>query len=238
MIFDFAGPLLRALVFAGLIAGGAVYVDRASFVGAPLAERLRHVARTRWPYLLIVGAVMITDVATQLLPEPRGHWSGHAMSAFNQLTTGVALVIVCGLVRRFGVTLLLAGVLVVGLAVAASGDWQVAESLWKTSYGDEQVSESVALDPAAFESGHDTSESGQAVVWVSGIAFVVLVGLSKKVPARTAVIGGVLAVLPPWMFGGVGAVFVVARAAVLQRRSSAQGEGSSVRVPLSVPEPI
>jgi hypothetical protein len=35
------------------------------------------------------------------------------------------------------------------------------------------------------------------IAWISGIAFVVLAGLSKKVPARTAVIGALLAILPP-----------------------------------------
>lgn len=219
MILDLAGSLLRGVLATGLIACGALRVDRASFVGTPLSERLRYVARTRWPYLVIVAAAMASDIATQLLPEPRGHWSGHAMTAFLQLSVGVALIVMCGLVRRFGVALLLAGVVVIGLAIAASGSWRVAESLWKTSYGDEAVGESVALDPSAFTSGHDTASTGETIAWTSGIAFVVLAGVLKKVPARTALVGGLLAVLPPWMFGGLGALFVVARAAVFQRRA-------------------
>jgi hypothetical protein len=218
VILDLAGSLLRGVIATGLIAGGALRVDRTAFVGAPRSERLRYVVRTRWPYLVIGVAVMTSDLATQLLPDPRGHWSGHAMTAFVQLSVGIALVVMCGLVRRFGVALLLAAVVVVGLAIAASGNWQVAESLWKTSYGDEVVGESVALDPSAFTSGHDTASTGEMTAWVAGIAFVVLAGVLKKVPARTALIGGFLAILPPWMFGGIGALFVVTRAAVFQRR--------------------
>ncbi|MEA2703043.1 MAG: hypothetical protein QOD63_988 [Actinomycetota bacterium] len=218
MILDLAGAVLKGVILGGLIAGGALYVDRASFVGAPLTARLRYVARTRWPYLIIVVAGMTGDMATQLLPEPRGHWSGHAMTAFVQLSVGVALLATCGLARRLGIVLLLAGVVVIGLAIAASGNWRVAESLWKTSYGDEAVGESVALDPSAFTSGHDIAETGEMIAWISGIAFVVLAGLLKKVPARTAFIGGLLAILPPWMFGGIGALFVVARAAAFHLR--------------------
>lgn len=218
MILDLAGVVLKGLIFSGLIAGGALYVDRASFAGAPPAERLRYLARTRWPYLIIVVALVTGDTATQLLPEPGGHWSGHAMTAFVQLSVGVALLATCGVACRCGVVLLLAGVVVIGLAIGASGNWRVAESLWKTSYGDETVSESVALDPSAFTSGHDTAATGENVAWISGIAFVVLAGLSKKVPARTAFTGGLLVILPPWMFGGVGVLFVVARAAVFRHR--------------------
>ena len=218
MILDVAGVVLKAMIFCGLIAGGAMYVDRGSFVGAPLNARLRYLARTRWPYLIIVVAGMTAEMSSQLLPEPRGHWSGHAMTAFAQLSVGVALVATSGLARRCGLVLLLAGVVVIGLAIAGSGNWRVAESLWKTSYGDEAVRESVALDPAAFTSGHDTAGTGEMLAWISGVAFVVLAGLLKKVPARTASIGGLLAILPPWMFGGIGALFVVARAAVLHRR--------------------
>lgn len=219
MIVDLAGSLLRGVIATALITGGALRVDRASFVGAPIAERLRYVARTRWPYLVIIVAATTADLATQLLPDPRGHWSGHAMTAFMQLSVGAALLVAGGLVRRFGLTLLLAGVVVVGLAIAASGNWRVAESLWKTSYGDEAVGESVALDPVAFTSGHDTASTGETTAWVAGIGFVVLAGVLKKVPARTAAIGGLLAILPPWIFGGVGALFVIARAAVFQRRA-------------------
>jgi hypothetical protein len=220
MILDLAGPLLKGAVLGALIAGGALHVDRASFVGAGLGVRLRYVARTRWPYLVIVVALIAADVATQLLPDPRGHWSGHAMTAFVQLSVAVAIVVGSGLTRRFGVALLLVGVVVVGLVIAASGNWRVAESLWKTSYGDAAVGESVALDPSGFTSGHDTAATGEAIAWTSGIAFVLLSGVLKRVPARTAGIGAVLAVLPPWMFGGVGALFVVARAAVLRRRGA------------------
>lgn len=218
MMLDLAGVVLRVVLVGGLITGGALYVDRTSFVGAPMTERWRHLARTRWPYLFIVVALLSADVATQLLPEPRGHWSGHAMTAFAQLSVAVALLVTCGLARRFGVVLLLAAVVVVGLAVAASGNWRVAESLWETSYGDEAVGEAVALDPSAFTSGHDGAETGEMIAWVSGIAVVVLAGLLRKIPARTAIIGGLLAILPPWMFGGIGALFVVSRAVVFQLR--------------------
>ncbi len=218
MIVDLVGALLRGVIATGLIAGGAMWVDRASSVEVPRIDRLRQVARTRWPYLVVVVAATASDVATQLLPDPRGHWSGHAMTAFLQLSVAVALVVACGLVRRFGVALALVGVVVIGLGIAASGNWRVAESLWKTSYGDAEVGESVALDPAAFTSGHDTASTGETTIWVAGIAFVVLAGALKKVPARTALIGGLLAILPPWMFGGIGPLFVLTRAAVLQRR--------------------
>lgn len=235
VIVDLVGSVLRGVIATGLIAGGAMWVDRASFVGAPRIERLRYVARTRWPYLVVVVAATASDVATQLLPAPRGHWSGHAMTAFLQLSVAVALVVACGVVRRFGIALVLVGVVVLGLGIAASGSWRVAESLWKTSYGDADVGESVALDPTAFTSGHDTSSTGQTTVWVAGITFVVLAGALKKVPARTALIGGLLAILPPWMFGGIGPLFVLTRAAVVQRRRERPppraGVGASAPVP-------
>lgn len=220
MMVDVVGALLRGAIATGLIAGVALRIDRASLVGAPLAERLRYVARTRWPYLVIVAAVVASDVATQMLPDPRGHWSGHAMTAFTQLSVAVTLLVVGGLVRRFGISLLLPGVVVVGLVVASSGNWRVAGSLWKTNYGDEEVGESVALDPAGFTSGHDTAGTGETTAWVAGITFVVVAGLTRRVPTRTAALGGVLAILPPWMFGGVGVLFVLVRAAVIQRRAA------------------
>lgn len=235
MIVDVLGVALRASIFTALIAGGALFVDRPAFVGAPLASRLGYVARTRWPYAIFVLTMVAADVATQLLPEPRGHWSGHAMTAFLQLGVGAAIVATGVLSRRVGVVLLLAALVLVGLGIAAKGNWAVAESIWKTSHGDTSVSAAVALDPAGYTSGHDAAGTGELITWVAGIAFVVLVGATRKVQPRTAVIGCLLAILPPWMFGGVGAWFVLAHVAVERRRARYPPPEAATRLPIAIP---
>ena len=234
MIVDVLGVAAKALIFTALIAGGALFADRPSFVGAPLALRLRYVARTRWPYAIFVLTMVAADVATQLLPDPRGHWSGHAMTAFLQLGVGVAIVATAVLARRVGVVLLLAAVVLIGLGIAAKGNWAVAESIWKTSYGDTTVSAAVALDPSGYTSGHNDAGTGEMIAWVSGIGFVALVGVTKKVRPRTAVVGGLLAILPPWMFGGVGAWFVLAHVAVDRYRVRYPPPEAAERLPMDI----
>jgi hypothetical protein len=153
----------------------------------------------------------------QLAPEPRGHWSGHLSIAFAEVVAALALIAAAGTASCTGWVRLILPLVIVGLLLGARGDLQVAESIWKTDLGDERVSPSIAIDPAGFVTGHDRAESGQLIAWVGSIAYVGVVGLRRKVRPRTAVIGLLFAIAPPWILGGVGALFVTLRSAADQR---------------------
>lgn len=218
MVRDLIGVVLRTVLVVGVVVAGAARRDRSLHPGATMRERLRSVGRTRWPYVLVLVPVVAVDVIGQFVPRPRGHWSGHLMSVSNSLGVTIGLLLVAMVASRAGWARLLLVPLAVGLLVGAAGNWRVATSIWATPYGDDDVRASLADDPGAFESGHDLAGRGDSIVYVSGIAFVAAVGITRR-PRRSTLVGAsVLAIMPPWILGGVGALFLLSRCAVEQRR--------------------
>ena len=144
--------------------------------------------------LFLMGP-LAAAVAEFLRPEPPGHWSGHLASA--AVSAGVAAAVATGtwlVLRR------LPGYV---------GNLRVAQSLWATSYGDEAVG---ALGPsfADVESGHTVAGLGDGLVVVAGLAFAALLAVTRRVSPALALIGGVLAFFPPWIYPAPGPVFLLA----------------------------
>jgi hypothetical protein len=208
MVLDLMGVALRTMLVVGVVIAVAARRDRS----------MRSVARTRWPYALVLVPVVAVDVIGQFAPRPRGHWSGHLLAVYGSVAVTIGLLLVAIIASRAGWARLLLVPLAVGLLVAAAGNWRVATSIWATPYGDDDVRASLADDPEAFESGHDLASRSDPIVYVSGIAFVAAVGITRRPRRPTLAVASVLAIMPPWILGGVGALFLLSRCAVEQRR--------------------
>ncbi len=218
MVLDLMGVALRTVLVVGVVIAVAARRDRSLRPGATATARLRSVARTRWPYVLVLVPVVAVDVIGQFAPRPRGHWSGHLLMVYGSLGVTIGLLLVAVVASRAGWARLLLVPLAAGLLVGAVGNWRVATSIWATPYGDDDVRASLADDPEAFESGHDLAARSDPIVYVSGIVFVAAVGITRR-PRRSTLVGAlVLAIMPPWILGGVGALFLFSRCAVEQRR--------------------
>ncbi len=218
MVLDLLGVALRTTLVVGVVIAVATRRDRSLRPGATAQARLRSVARTRWPYALVVVPMVAVDVIGQFAPRPRGHWSTHLLSVYGSVAVAIGLLAAALVASRAGWARLLLVPLVVGLLVAAAGNWRVATSIWTTPYGDDDVRASLAEDPEAFESGHDLVSRSDPIVYVSGLAFVAAVGISRRSRRSTVAVATVLAIMPPWILGGVGALFLASRCAVEQRR--------------------
>ena len=100
-----------------------------------------------------------------------GHWSGHVGSG--AAAAGQLLAVVTGAVlarRRLNVLLVvLLTIVAVGLVLEVIGNQRVADSIWQTSYGDEQAA---AIGPSfeGFESGHALAGTGDMLVLLGGLA--------------------------------------------------------------------
>ena len=101
--------------------------------------RLQH--WRRWaPFGLFLVAPAVGALVDLLVPGPRGHWSGHVGSG--AAAAGQLLAVVTGAVlarRRLNVLLVVLTIVAVGLVLEVIGNQRVADSIWQTSYGDEQA---------------------------------------------------------------------------------------------------
>jgi hypothetical protein len=57
-----------------------------------------------------------------------------------------------------------------GLVVMTAGNLRVAQSIWRTPYGDEEVDQ-IGSAFSGFDSGHDLQGTGDLVVLLGGVAF-------------------------------------------------------------------
>jgi hypothetical protein len=118
--------------------------------------------------------------------------------------------------RHFGhlVVKLLAGAalgtVIVGLVLEAVGNLRVARSIWRTPYGDEEVGQFGSAF-SGFDSGHDLAAAGDLGVVFGGVAFALVLGVSRRAGVVAAVVGVVLSFIPPpFIIPACGVVFLLA----------------------------
>jgi hypothetical protein len=177
------------------------------------AQRTRAQWRRWWAFGLVAVGTVVAGLAGLFVPDqPKGHWSGHVASGLIAAGQLVALLLGVVLVwRRLRLLLLVPlAVAAIGLVLEVAGNLQVAASIWRTPYGDQQVA---VIGPtfAGFDTGHALASKGDLLVVVGGIAFAVILGITRRVGEGAAVAGVVLSVIPPpWILPGCGAVFLLA----------------------------
>jgi hypothetical protein len=82
------------------------------------------------------------------------------------------------------------------------GDFQVAKSIWRT-VGDP------GFGPG-YEAGHDNSGLGDALVLLGGLAWAIIVGVTRPVPTWLAFLAAALVIIPPpFLWPAVGVLVVV-----------------------------
>jgi hypothetical protein len=146
---------------------------------------------------LFIAAQIAVGIAGAIAPKPRGHWTGHLTNA--TIDAAMLTIVVAGAAlawRRLGqrLALLLAvvalAVVTVGLLVEVIGNLRVAQSIWRTPYGDEQVNR-IGSQFNGYDSGHDLQSKGDLVVLVGGVAFAIILGATKRV-GEYVMIAGIL----------------------------------------------
>ncbi len=160
---------------------------------------------SRWLWLVFLippAAAILTNLSA---PDPHGHWTEHLTSAGLKSVQLILLVVLVAMLgwRKLGVPLLIAGaVIAIGIVYQVVGDYQVADSIWRTPG-----------DPGfgfGYAAGHDTTGFGDLIVLVGGFAFVVFAGATRRVRARYAVIGVVMLIIPPPFFWPAAGVLMLA----------------------------
>jgi hypothetical protein len=163
------------------------------------------------PFGLVPVSLLAAVLTGQLAPEPHGHWVGHltnAVVAIVQLAIiGIAAVAVLGRLN-VGLMLLLAAVSA-GLVMQAIGNLRVTDSIWRTPYGDEEVWAPEVADDALV-SGHHLADRADLIVWIAGFAFVIAMGLFRRLKLTEVVPATSLAVIPPFIWAAPGVVLALA----------------------------
>lgn len=156
---------------------------------------------SRWLWLVFVIPPAAAIITNLLAPDPHGHWTEHLVPAGLKSVQLILLVILLAMLgwRKLGVPLLISfAVVAIGIVYQVVGDYQVANSIWRTTG-----------DPGygfGYVGGHDTTAFGDLIVLVGGFAFAVIAGATRRVRAKYAVIGVVMLIIPPpffWPAAGV-----------------------------------
>jgi len=160
--------------------------------------------------LVLVGPATVV-VVDALRPGPSGHWSGHLGGA--ALAAGVAAAVVLGsvLVRDHLTRTAVAavGVTLLGIALEVVGNLRVAQSLWATSYDDVEAS-LIGPSHPGYEWGHQVAAWGDNLVYIGGLALAIALGVSRRVRPSAAVVGGVIALFPAWIYPAPGVLLLLA----------------------------
>ena len=160
--------------------------------------------------LLLLGPATAV-VVDALLPEPSGHWSGHMFSASMAAGVVVAVLIGSAMVWRHLPWHALGALAVVevGLVLEVVGNVRVARSLWATSYDDEEVAV-VGPTRAGYELGHTVAELGDLLVVAGAVALAISLARSHRIGVVMAVVWGVLAFFPPWIYPALSVLVLLA----------------------------
>lgn len=159
----------------------------------------------RWALALVALPPAIGIATALLAPEPHGHWVEHLSSVGFKSTQLAALAVAAVLLRRSWNTLLLLvlAIVAVGIVLQVAGDWSVARSIWRTT-GDPGGG-------AGYAWGHETSGLGDLIVVIAGLAFPVVLAVTRRARVWVAVVVAVLAIVPPpflWPAAGLLVVMV------------------------------
>jgi hypothetical protein len=158
-----------------------------------------------WLWFLILIPPLIGIVTNALAPQPHGHWVEHLNTATFKASQLVLLLVLVAMLgwRRLRPALVIAFVVVaVGIVFQVIGDFRVANSIWRT-VGDP------GFGPGYVE-GHDMSGLGDTLVVLGGLAWAVIVGVTRRVPLWLALITAFLVIIPPpFLWPAVGVLVVL-----------------------------
>lgn len=154
---------------------------------------------SRWLYSLFAVPPIAAILTIVLAPDPHGHWSEHLWGAYLDGAQLVLLVVLAAMLaarcgRSMGrvVPVLLLGALIVtavGILYELVGNYQVAQSIWRTrgdpGFGDGYVQ------------GHDRAETGDLLVILGGAAFAFIVAIARRVPLMIAGLALAMVIIPP-----------------------------------------
>ncbi len=163
-----------------------------------------HPPRSKALWALVLIPVLVAIVATVLAPQPHGHWTEHLTGVALKASQLVLLLVLATMLgwRTLRPLLLVAFVVVgVGIAFQTIGDFQVANSIWRTA-------EDPGFGPG-YVAGHDNAGLGDTFVVFGGLAWAVLAGVTRRVPVWLAVSAAVMVIIPPPFFWPAMGVLVV-----------------------------
>lgn len=163
-----------------------------------------HQPRTKWLWAVLAIPPILAMATTVLAPQPSGHWTEHLLgAAMKSSQLAILLVLVTVLRWRDLRALLLVAfaVTAVGIVIQVIGDVQVAQSIWGTT-GDPGYGPSYAQ-------GHDNGSLGDLLVLGGGLAWAVIVGVTRRVPPWLAVVAAVLVLIPPPFFWPAMGILIV-----------------------------
>ena len=159
-------------------------------------------------YLLALVPPLVAILTIVFAPDPHGHWSEHLWGAYLDGAQLVLLVVLAAILAMrdsastgslVSVLLLLSfAVVAVGIVYEVLGNYQVAQSIWRTpanpGFGD------------GYNQGHERAETGDLLVIIGGAAFAFIAGLSRRVSFKIAVLALLMVIIPPpfvWPAAGV-----------------------------------
>ncbi len=169
---------------------------------------------------LFIAASVVVSVVGTIAPQPHGHWTGHLTNA--TIEAGMLVVVLVGAALawpRLGqrlirlLTAVTLAIVVIGLFVEIVGNMRVAHVIWQTPYGDDSVVAYASSLPgySSYNSGHALESNGDGLVLVGGIAFAVVLGISRRVGPGAAIAGVVLSIIPPpFIIPAFGVAFLLA----------------------------
>jgi drug/metabolite transporter (DMT)-like permease len=104
---------------------------------------------------------------------------------------------------------------------------RVSHVIWQTPYGDDSVG-AYASGLPGYESGHTLQGNGDLLVLVGGIAFAIVLGVSRRVGQGAVIAGVVLSVIPPpFIIPAFGVAFLLAWLLRPMSRRTKQGMQST-----------
>ncbi len=156
---------------------------------------------SRWLWLVFVIPPAAAIITGLLAPDPHGHWTEHLTTVGFKSTQLVLLIVLLTMLgwQKLGVAMWISiAMIVIGIVNQVIGDYQVADSIWRTT-GDPGFG-------IGYKDGHGRAEFGDLLVIIGGFAFAIIAGLTQRVRAKFAVIAAVMVIIPPpffWPAAGV-----------------------------------